>query len=554
MLLDSLSRLQENAVRLREILVVLGKYGLADWLGTTRVGWLRKFLKSSQGQRLDQCRHEERIRLAMLELGVTFIKLGQMLSTRPDLVGPSLATELSKLQSSTPPQPLDIVRRTIESELGKPPEELFEEFCPDAMASASIGQVHRARLRGGQPVVVKVQHDGIEPRMHRDLDLLHGLAELAQRHVSALRNYRPVNTVREFRRTLLRELDLTSERRNLEEFARRFAGDPAVRFPRVYPELCGRRVLTMELLEGVPGTEVRSVPIGELNLGPLARRAGMMYLKMIFRDGFYHADPHPGNYVILPGGVLGMLDCGMVGRLDDGLREEISALLAAVAEQDVEELVERVVRLGSPPPDLDRSALRADLAEFVAEYGTRPVKELDLGAALGEVIDVVARYQIVLPANASLLLRTLAVLEGTTKQLDPAFSLMDLIEDYQARHAGRWLLARHWLRDVRRAARNYQRFARMLPGDLTDILHRLRTGAFEFEHEHRHLQTSIHHLVQGLVTSSLLLSAALLLSRSEVGLPSLIKLLLGLACLALAGVLGFRLLRGINEAESGRPH
>ncbi len=219
MLLRSLTRLRENQARLREILLVLGKYGLADWLGTSRASWLRKWLVTPNGQRLDQLGREERIRLALLELGTTFVKLGQMLSTRPDLVGQELATELSKLQSGTPPDPIDVVRRTIEAELGKPLEEVFEEFCPEAMASASIGQVHRARLPGGQAVVVKVQHDGIEATIHRDLDLMAGLAELAQKHVSALRNYRPVKTVREFRRTLLRELDLSAERRNLEEFA-----------------------------------------------------------------------------------------------------------------------------------------------------------------------------------------------------------------------------------------------------------------------------------------------------------------------------------------------
>ncbi len=548
MLFNSLTRFRGNAGRLREIIVVLGKYGLADWLATSRLNWMQPPLKTAQGQRLDQFSQEERIRLTLVELGVTSVKLGQMLSTRPDLVGASLALELSKLQSNTPADPIEVVRRTIESELGQPPEKLFAEFCPEAMASGSIGQVHRARLHGGQQVVVKILHHGIGAQVDRDLELMIALAQAAQKYVIGLRNYRPTNTVREFRRTLLHELDLNSERRNLEEFSNRFAHDPTVHFPKVYPDLCGRTVLTMEFLEGIPGTQVSSTQNGA-DLVEIARRAGMMYLEMIFRDGFYHADPHPGNYVIMEGGVVGVLDCGMVGRLDDDLREDVAAILRAVAERDVEELVERVIRLGSPPPDLDRSALRSDLADFVAEYGSRPINEIDLGAVLKEVTDIIARHGIYLPSNASLLLRTLMVLEGSAKQLDAAFSLMDLIVDYQSRSPGHWLISGHLLRDLRHAARDYNRLLRLLPGDLADTLHRLRAGTFKLEHEHRHLQASVHHLVQGIIVAALVLGGALLISRSDEAWLSFARPVLGVVFLGVAGLFAFRLLRYINRVD-----
>jgi ubiquinone biosynthesis protein len=549
MLLDSLIRMQENATRLREILAVLGKYGLADWLARARIRWLRKYLVTPQGQQLDQLRTEERVRLALLELGTTFIKLGQMLSTRPDLVGPSLAAELSQLQDSTPADPPEVVRKTIEADLGQPAERLFEEFCYEPIASASIGQVLAARLPGGPAVVVKVQHQGIEQRVRRDLNLLHGLAELAQRYLPGLRYYQPIATVREFRRTLLRELDLTRERRNLEEFARRFAGDGSVHFPLVYPERCSRCVLTMERLEGVPGTQATKAH--NVDLAAFARRAGMMYLNMIFRDGFFHADPHPGNYVILPGGVIGVLDCGMVGRLDDGLREEIEALVLAVADGDAEGLVERVVRLGSAPPDLDRQALHADVTDFVVEYGTRPLGELNLGSALGEMVDIIARYHILLPAQASLLLRTLLVLDGTARQLDPTFSLIELIAEHKAGSGG-WLPgARRWFREMRRTGRDLDRLVRLLPGDLADVLHRLRTGTFEIKHEHHRLEASVNRLVLGLLTASLLLSSALLLrGGGDDGLPCFIRPALGLICLGLGGFLGVRVVRSINSTET----
>ena len=546
MLLESLKQLKDNEDRFREIFVVLAKYGLADRLGTHRARWVRRFTVAANGRELSQFSHEERVRLVLLELGTTFIKLGQMLSTRPELVGRALAVELSKLQASTTADPIDVVRRTIEGDLGKPPEASFAEFNPEPLASASIAQVHRARLHGGQLVAVKVQHDGIEVKIRRDLDLMHGLAEFAQKHISALRPYRPVNTVREFRQTLLRELDLRTERRNLEEFIRRFGDDPAVRFPKAYPELSGSRVLTMELLEGVSGCDVEKTFPG-MDLALFARRAGTMYLDMIFRDGFFHADPHPGNYVILPDGVVGVLDCGMVGRLNDALREDFEGALYAIAERDVEELTERVVHLGSPPADLDRDALRNDLGEFVAEYASRPIAELNLSAALSEMFDIIARYRIVLPRNASLVLRTVMVLEGSAKQLDPAFSLMDLVTDYYRTRGGvRWLAPARWRRDARHMARDYDRVLRSFPKNLADVVDQFRAGKLVIRHEHRHLQESVHCLVKGLLTAALLISAALLFSNGEFATS---RGALGLALLGAGVWLGVLLLRAIATAE-----
>src|SRR5438105_339797 len=244
------SRFDRNAKRVGEILAILGRYGLADWLSGLNYDWIHGRLVSFDGERLGQLTHEARIRLALTELGTTFIKLGQILSTRADLVGPELAEELGQLRSNTPPDPPEIVRGTILSELGKPVDVLFTEFDDQPLASASIGQVHRARLPSNQAVVVKVQHAGIEQKILEDLNITAGLAELLQKHVPRLRPYQPVATVREFRRILLNELNFALERRNLEEFAKNFANNPGVHFPAVFPDLCSRRVLTMEMLEG----------------------------------------------------------------------------------------------------------------------------------------------------------------------------------------------------------------------------------------------------------------------------------------------------------------
>ena len=346
---NALARIERNARRAGEILGVLARYGLADWFKGWNYSWIQERIQSYDGQRIPDLKIEERVRLAFTELGTTFIKLGQVLSTRPDLVGPELARELTHLQANAPADPPDIVRATIEAEFGKPVDALFAQFEDAPLASASIAQVHRARLHTGEDVVVKVQHAGIADKIMPDLDILAGLAELAEKHSAQVRPYQPSAVVRQFRRTLLRELDFTFERRNLEEFASHFADDPTVHFPRAYPALSTRRALTMERLDGILGNDPAALAASGADLNEFARRGATMYLQMIFRDAFYHADPHPGNLMLLPGGVVGVLDCGMVGRLDEELAEAIEDMLMAVVNPSSADLAEILLRLGSAP-------------------------------------------------------------------------------------------------------------------------------------------------------------------------------------------------------------
>ena len=334
MKLESITRLPRDARRVGEIIAVLARYGLADWLKGLNYSWIQDRLRSAEGEAIHALKPEERVRLAFTELGTTFIKLGQMLSTRADLVGAAMADELAKLQAGTPADPAEKVNATIQAELGRSPGELFARFDPEPIASASIAQVHAARLPSGEEVVVKVQHAGITENIRSDLEILAGLAELAEKHSAVLRPLQPSATVRHFRRTLLRELDFTRERQHLEEFARHFADDDTVHFPAPIRSLSARRVLTMERLSGVPGTDPEALARCGADLNDFAWKGATMYLEMIFRDSFYHADPHPGNLMLLQGGVVGVLDCGMVGRLDEELRESIEELLVAVSERD----------------------------------------------------------------------------------------------------------------------------------------------------------------------------------------------------------------------------
>jgi ubiquinone biosynthesis protein len=535
MRLAVLTRVEGNARRLTEIISVLSRYGLADWLAGLDYEWLQGRLVSSNGERLGQLTHEARIRMALTELGTTFIKLGQILSTRADLVGPELAEELGQLRSNTPPDSTDAVRGTILAELGKPVEVLFAEFDEHPLASASIGQVHRARLANGQWVVVKVQHAGIEQKILEDVNITAGLAELLQKHVPRLRAYQPVATMREFRRILLNELNFALERRNIEELTKNFADDPSVHFPAIYLDLCSRRVLTMEMLQGISAENLEALHQAKIDLDDLARRGANIYLEMIFRDGFYHADPHPGNLMMLPGGVIAVLDCGMVGRIDDRLREEIEGLLLAVAQKDAGEVALVVERLGSVPPNLDHDALRADLSAFVEEYGSQSLRDFDLSGALNRMIEIIHQYQIILPPACSLLLKTLMVLEGTSRGLNPSFSLAELIEPFEARIAGRRFQPARWMAKLKRAYRDWDRLIEVVPRDLAEILREIRSGTLTVRQQQPGLESAVNRLVLGILTAALLVASAELWSRDAlpvvagISIPGLLGYLAALA-------------------------
>jgi ubiquinone biosynthesis protein len=545
MLLDRLTRTEQNARRLAEIVGVLTKYGLADWLGGIRqTEWFRRHFTPTSFQKLANLSHEARIRLVLTELGTTFIKFGQILSTRPDIVSPALADELSQLQTATPPDPPEVVREVIIEELGKPPEELFAEFGPVPMASASIGQVHAGKLFDGRHIVVKVQRKGIAEKVARDLDLLAGLAELSERYYEPSKAYRPIATVKQFRKAINRELDFAAERRNLETFIRYFARDTSVRFPAPVESLSSRRVLTMERLEGVRGLELMALTSAEISPDEVAMKAARVYLQMIFRDGFYHADPHPGNYLVLPGGVLGILDAGMVGRLDEDLRDRLELLIVAVYHRDAIRLTEAIRTIGTSPPN-DPEGLRTEVVDFVNDFADQPLVELDLSSALNRMTDIIRRFGILLPPEVAMLLRTLVVLEGSARQLSPRFSLAEVINVHVREH-GVGQLWKRFRRKIQRTARDWDRFLTDLPRELDEIMKRFREGKLDIHHEHKGMERTVNRLVRGIIAAALIMGSSMLWSMKT---PPLIyeTSVIGVLGYAVSVFMAIRLIRSAKD-------
>jgi ubiquinone biosynthesis protein len=507
--LQSAAHIRGDVARASEVARVLIKYGLAEWLKGTEWEPARKMLTSHTGDILTDQPFPVRVRMALTDLGTTFIKLGQVLSSRSDLVGPELAHELSHLQRGTPADRADVAVATIEKELGRPIDECFQDFDREAMASASIGQVHHARLRGGAQVVVKVQHPGIEDTIRRDLHIMSNFAAIAERQ-EELKRYQPVAVMQEFSQTLLRELDFGRELRNLERFRQNFAADHTVVFPKPYSDLSTGRVLTMQLLKGTSVGDVTQLHRRRIDRESLARHVAGVFTQMIFRDGFYHADPHPGNIVVMARGRLGILDAGMVGRVDDELRERVVEILLAASDHDANRLADLIMVMCKAPANVDRAAVSGDLMEVFDQYGAQAVDQFDLGGVLTEVTHLLHQYDSIMPSRLSMLIKCLIVLDGTARGLNAKFNLAELLEPFRHQFVLQQFSPETLLRKVNTVSRDWLALAESLPRGFQTVLEQLQVGNFGVRIKNSSLERSINRLVYGLCTSALLLSSALL--------------------------------------------
>lgn len=509
MKITSIPQFARNAGRATEVLTILSKYGMADWISRMNINVIKGIFNWGSRTDLANRTTEARIRMAMAELGTTFIKLGQILSTRADLVGVALATELAKLQANVPADPVSVVRATIENELGMKVEELFDDFDDVPMASASIAQVHRARLKDGRPVVVKVQHPRIAERIRNDVDILAGLAELAEKYIEEIRPYQPRAVVKEFERTIMRELDFGRELRNIQRFIEFFAEDKSVRFPVPYPEFSTGKVLVMDLLEGRTVTEWGKTAIGGGG-GEIAKHGARVFLKMIFHDGFYHADPHPGNLLIPSSDVIGILDMGMVGQLTPAVREDMEDLLIAIAATNPEQLSAVLLRMCGTTGLSEPPGFGADVADFVGYYKGQPLDKLDISAALTEITEIIRNHHLVLPTSIAMILRVLIVLEGTSRLLHPEFKLAEVIEPFTERIIVERYSPMRQLRRLRAAAAEWQDLVATMPKQLRDILQKAQSGRVEIQLEHHHLEPSVNRFSLALITAALFVASAVL--------------------------------------------
>jgi ubiquinone biosynthesis protein len=483
--------------------------------------------------------------MALSELGTTFIKLGQMLSTRDDLVEPAAIEELKKLQADTPPDPPDAVRATLEEELGQPVEELFRTFEFEPLGSASVGQVHAATLPDGTSVVVKVLHAGIEETVQLDLELMAQTAGLLD-HQSDL-SFRPSDVVADFRRQLLRELDLQQEQRNLNRFITNFADYPAVKFPKPYPELSTSRVLTMDRLEGIGVSDQEALVAEGVDLSELASHGADVWIEMIFRDRFYHADPHPGNLLVLPGGVAGILDSGMIGRIDQRMLADLEDLVIAYVSKDVGQIADVVMRICDAPRGFNRKSFEADIGYIVDDLLDRPVEQIDMRELGNAIIGVIHNYRLIIPSNYIMLIKTIGQLEGTGRALDMSFNLAELLAPYVQDIVSRRYSPQNLMRSLLRSYRDWDRLIGALPAQIADILDQLQIGDFSVQLQISRLDRITNRLIFGMIATGLIVASAMLWSAG-VG-PTFEEFsLVGVAGIVLALYIVFRLWRAIDRS------
>lgn len=544
--ITALPQFARNTKRFKEIVAVLIKYGFAHWIRNHDPEFIKELFLGHEGQTLANLSPEVRIRMALTELGPTFIKLGQIMSTRADLVGPTLAKELEQLQSHTPADAPEKVREIFQEDLGKSPEECFDSFEDAAFASASIGQVHNARLPEGD-AVVKVRHPGIRAIIENDLDILATLAGLAEKYDPDIRLYQPKAVVAEFRRNLLRELDFQREERNLRHFARNFQDCPDITIPKSYKQFCGTRVLTMERLQGISLSEKDKLREKGIDTNKLARMGAEIYMEMIFEHGLYHADPHPGNIWVLEDGRIGLLDCGMVARLDKQTREKIEDMLLAAINRDELSLADSILRLGTAPINIDREALRMDLVDFLDDFVGESLNDLDLTGMLTSITEIIRNHHIMLPSNISMLMRVLIMLEGTSRALNRDFNIMEIIKPHVTRTFKTRFTPGRILAKLQRSYKDWERLFQVLPQDTAEIIQRIRSGTFDVNLHHRRLDHIANRIIHGLVLASTFLGSSIILAGN---IPPTIRgvSVLGLLGCGLSAFMGFKLYFSIKKS------
>jgi len=511
------ARLNTRSIkRYRQVIRVLFKYGFENLLEYLN---LAQFI--ARGMRLfrrgkPKVAHlsaAERMRLVFEELGPTFIKLGQLLSTRPDVIPGNYVIEFSKLQDMVPGCPFAEVREQICRELGGEIEDFFSSFIETPIAAASIAQVHRAKLLRGDDVVVKVRRPGVVESVETDIDVLMGLALLAERHFPGSESLDPVGLVREFARTIRREMDLSREGHTIERMRTNFSGDTGLYFPKVYWEQTAKGVLTLEYIDGIKVSDTESLERSGCDRKLIARRGADFFLRQVLVHGFFHGDPHPGNVFILPGNVICLLDYGMVGRLDPQSIAFLTDFLLAIINRDVDKIISILLYSGDITDIPDVRGLKRDLSDFIDNYYEVPPYEVVVGRMLVEFIEIIASYRIRFRPDFMLLAKALMTIEGMGRELDPKFNMIEHLRPFVEEAVRERVSLSHMARDVGSYLMSYVNLARNLPDDLKEILNRINRNKFKIDLEHRGLD----HLIRELDKSSNRLSSSLVITALIVG-------------------------------------
>jgi ubiquinone biosynthesis protein len=536
--------------RLHQIASVFIRHGLGDFVQRIgiagvleRAGHILRRGEAPEAVALDTA---TRLRMALEELGPTFVKLGQVMATRVDLFPPRWIAELEKLHAEVPAVPFEALVPQLTRALGAPPHEVFRDIDAHAYGAASIAQVHRARLPDGTPVVLKVRRPGVRETIDADLRLLRRVSELIESEIPEARRYRPAEIADQFARSLEREADFATETRNIERFAKNFAGDPHIVIPRIYPEYTSDVLLVQEHVLGIPATDIAAVEKQNLDKKLLAARGVDAFLKMILLDGFFHADPHPGNVFYLPDNRIVIIDFGMVGRLSPQRRAQVIDLLGGLARMAEEPMLDVLLDWAGDAV-VDESRLAADVNELAFDYEGVPLRDIRVGNVIRQFAAIVRAHSIVLPSDLSLMFKALITLEGLGRQYDPDFHIIGHLTPLVKSALAERYQPAELVRRGRGALNEFMNVVGGVPRDLARLLRDTRRGKTRVDLDlkrldsfGRQLDRTLDRVTVGIMTASLVIGSAIVLTVREG------PVVLGIPVLPALGLLGY-LLAALNS-------
>ncbi|HZV00892.1 MAG TPA: AarF/ABC1/UbiB kinase family protein, partial [Planctomycetota bacterium] len=468
--------------RVPQIVRVLSKYGFG-WV-VNRMGLDTLFqdvkariLSDEPPPEIEAMSTEERIRHALEDLGPTFVKFGQIMATRPDLIPMSLVLELRKLQDKVAPFDTTGIKAHVEKELGKKIDDVFATFDEKPLAAASIAQVHRATLKDGKKVVLKIQRPNLEKTISTDLDIIAGLAQLMEDQIPEARRYSPTAAVREFKKSLTKEIDFEREAYNMKRYARNFKDDPSVYVPKVYDELTTPRILCEEFIEGTKADSKGLAAHPELDREALARAGIRIVIESVFVHGFFHGDPHPGNIFLLPGNRVCMIDYGMMGVLDQERIDELLTFLVSLLTKNTDKMIRLFFKLNLIGEDTDVRALRTDCDDLLNRYEMVELAKVDTGKLISELFDVITRHDIILPADLLVMGKALATIDGVARDIYPELDPLAAIRPHALKiYMKRLADPLFFSREPVRVAEELWFLAQSAPRDIRLVLRKLREG------------------------------------------------------------------------------
>src|SRR3989344_8372256 len=474
----------KDAKRLKQIVTALFQSGLGHYIYEMKLShhllWHQKTEKIERPEDLTR-----RIRIALDQLGGTFVKLGQLLSLRPDLIPQEYCDEFAKLQDNVSSFPYDKAKEIVESELKHKLEDVFSYFDKEPIASASIGQVHKARLRNGARVVIKVQRPGISELMQTDVDLLYHLAGLMEKHIKEVQGYNLKALVDEFKRYTLNELDYLKEGRNIERFYKNFKDDATVKIPKLYPDYSSSRVLTMSYIDGIPVDDKDGFKDWGCDEEIISKNLVNFFLKQYLEYGFFHADPHPANVFVLPGNKIALLDFGICGSLTEGMKEKLVDMLVSLVDRDINTFVDGFFEVGMI--DEKDETLVNDIEAIVEEYAGANIDQIDFVHLFNDLVFTARRHNIFLPVDFILLAKAIITIEGVGQQLNPEFNLSSALHDYTDTITARRLRPSYIIKNFIEGISDFRDNVKLVPRQINEILLKLKRGELGVHFERKDL-------------------------------------------------------------------